>query len=140
MALLLLLERNTMKAKEFSEWLKAEAIFSNDKQINDCISRVRRFERAFAAYDIDLDDEIEKDGGLYLLSVTYHEGHNEEHKKFPDLDLPFERESRIIGMVNNAAKKYIVFRCTTENMHIDEISTSVYTRIVYRNYLRKKAE
>lgn len=128
-----------MKNKEFAAWLKEKGIYGSDKQISDCISRVRRFERAFATYGLDLDEEISRDGGMHLLSVTYHEGHNKEHEKYPDLDLPFECDNRIIGTINNAAKKYIVFRCTTEGIFLDEIAANVVIRNVYKNYLKKYA-
>ena len=72
-----------------------------------------------------------------MLNVTYHEGHNKEHEKYPDLDLPFESSNRIIGMINNAAKKYVIFRCTTEGIFLDEISSNVIIRNVYKNYLNK---
>ena len=126
-----------MKDKEFAAWLREKYHLDNSKQISDCVSRARRFERAFAAYGIDLDEEISRDGGMHLLSVSYHEGHNKEHDKYPELDLPFEHKSRIIGTINNAAKRYVVFRCTTEGIFLNELESNVVIRNVYRNYLKR---
>ena len=126
-----------MKDKEFAAWLREKYHFDSNKQISDYVSRVRRFERAFAAYGVDFDEEISRDGGMHLLRVCYHEGHNKEHEKYPELDLPFEHKSRIIGTVNNAAKKYIIFRCTTENIFLDELESNVVIRNVYRNYIKR---
>lgn len=126
-----------MKEYEFSRWLKREGIYSTAKQVSDCLSRVRRVDRAFAAYGTSIDEEFERDGCLELLEAIYHEGHTKIHdEKYPDLDLPFEQPNRAIGTVTNATKKYIVFRATTEGRFLDELESNPMIRNVFKNYYK----
>jgi hypothetical protein len=121
----------------FSEWLIEKSVYTTEKQVGDCVSRVRRVERAFSEYDVDIDAEFDKDGGRVVLKCITRNGHNPERKIYPRLDLPYGSREQL-GVIANAMKKYYLFRALSEKKHLDFISSDQMTKHIYNNYFAKE--
>lgn len=122
---------------EFAQWLVDEELITDKKQVHDCVSRVKKVERAFEKYDVSIDREFDRDGCLDVLKCITAEGHNPERAKYPDLDLPFESPSRQMNIIANAFKKYVLFRMVTERKH-EELSRERIMARVIANYEKRK--
>ena len=133
-----------MRIKEFKQWLKTDHIFTTDKQISDCLSRIAHIERAFSAFGVDLDQEYISDKGARILLVLAREGQNVEAEEFDGIDLPINhtpkapipRDDRRLGMYNNAFKKYILFSALSEGYPLEDLAKNPRMKLIVRNYLR----
>lgn len=135
-----------MKKEEFREWLIYESIYSSPKQISDCLSRVKRVEKAFLEFGIVLDEEFDKDACWTILQALAREGRNEEAAAFVGINLPIRygetgkivRADRKMGMLLNATKKYILFRAVTEGTHLDTLENNPHMKGVYAKYCENR--
>lgn len=136
-----------IKHKDFQEWLIDAHLVSSPKQASDCASRLRKIEKAFAKFDVTLDDEWERDKGYRLLRVLARDGRNPEALEFAGIDLPlkcavdtpvFDRKERKAMMYHNTLKRYLLYRGLSEGMTPEEISEIWEMSIVVRNYLKRQ--
>lgn len=73
-----------MKEIEFRQWLSNNDV--SKKMQSDFVSRLKRFERAIGACDID--EQYNKDGFVYLFSLFDNKGLNDNMNKLKDANLP----------------------------------------------------
>ena len=87
----------------FKIWLLNKG--KNRKMTSDMISRIKRVERELSF--IDVDEEYQKDGGKYLLSLFLHTGKNREMDKHYS-NLPIGKTS--MNAYKYAIKNYIDYK------------------------------
>lgn len=92
-----------MKEIEFRLWLSKNDV--PKKMQSDVISRLKRFERAIEACDID--EQYHNDGFCHLFSLFDNKGLNDNMNKYKDVDLPIGEYQ--LSAYKYALNKYKIF-------------------------------
>lgn len=103
-----------MNRDSFKAWLVEEKIYSTQKQVTDCVSRVARAETALIeriGSSADFDQQFAVDGGERIKSLVSRRGTSPAMKELGQVNLPIG--SNQMDSIASAVKKYFAF-CSAE--------------------------
>lgn len=99
-----------MDAIGFKMWLSDNRIYSTSKQVTDCVSRVKRAEKALAEVhspDFSFENEYKKDKGLYVKNLLSKRGINPLMTEISTPALPVGTNQ--MDTIVTGVKKYFMF-------------------------------
>lgn len=99
-----------MNKEGFRAWLLDENIYSSQKQVSDCLSRVRRAENALVrrlGTDADFDIQFSIDGGSNVRLLLSRRGMTQEMQSLNIEGLPVGTNQ--MDSIAAAVKKYFLF-------------------------------
>lgn len=100
-----------MNNEAFKNWLIRQNAYSSVKQITDCVSRVKRAERALQdalGSEFTLDSQFESDGGDYVRKLLSRRGMTHEMQKLDVPNLPIGTNQ--MDSIAAAVRKYFIFK------------------------------
>lgn len=105
-----------MNTESFKKWLCEEAVYSNPKLVQDCISRASRVERAFQAVNncFSFENEFRKDKGDEFLKLISRRGVTIKEP----VALPIGTNQ--MDSIVSATKKYFKFLYATRESSANE--------------------
>lgn len=99
-----------MDAVGFKAWLSDNKIYSTSKQVTDCVSRVKRVEKALSEVlspDFSFENEYNKDKGQYVKNLLSKRGLNQLMAEISTPALPVGTNQ--MDTIVTAVKKYFIF-------------------------------
>lgn len=99
-----------MDAVGFKAWLSDNRVYSTSKQVTDCVSRVKRVEKALAevlSSDFSFEEEYEKDKGQFVKTLLSKRGLNQLMAEINTPALPIGTNQ--MDTIVTAVKKYFIY-------------------------------
>ena len=100
-----------MNNTEFKDWLITKHVYSTPKQVTDCLSRVRRAERALVSElgpEYDFDSQFSAEGGDHVRLLPSRRGLSEEMQRYKVEGLPIGTNQ--MDSIASAVRKYFTFK------------------------------
>lgn len=109
----LMIEGEEMEKDSFRQWLCDNGGYSSKKQVSDCLSRVKRTEKALVEAKLiseDLDAAFDLDGGVEVREMLSCMGRTIEAKGI-SVNLPIG--SRQMSPIAAAVRRYFIYKAET---------------------------